>query len=534
MEQVNVTGEVQPQKEEYTKKDKILIFIAAFIGFMFCELIVFEGLGISVPLFITIFYAGAVWYLKKRGEKFTIAGLVLFIPIFVLSLCFAFFSNEFLMAFNVLFLFLLMVIQLIYLTGNNLYEKFNPGIMVDYIHGLLIMPFANLGKVFGVVDSMGKNSKSKRTVLQVLLGLIIAVPVLAVVIVLLVSSDFVFERLINSIISFLNQKIFEYFGKIILGMIFAFPIFSYLFSLGHKHKFITPSKEKPNMEFISNATVVTVLGLINVVYITYIAIQFGYLFNAFQSILPAGFNNSSYARRGFFELCAVCFINLSIFFFSYLFSKKHEGKLPVSQKSMFTALSICTFVMIASAFSKMAFYIKEYGLTPNRIYPSWFMLLLTIIFSGVLVKVYNNKFKLFKMSLIVAIIMYVILNIANVDTIIAGVNYQRYIQGVDKELDYSIYKKLSYDAVPYEIKLIEDKNPEMVAGAVVMLNNQSSRVKNSNQSWQVWNYSRYNAEKLLNDNKKRIEQRKQWTRENGITDDKYRQLEAEIMSIYRD
>ena len=53
----------------------------------------------------------------------------------------------------------------------------------------------------------------------------------------------------------------------------------------------------------------TVLLLINLVYVLFIAVQFKYFFSG---TLEDGFTYAEYARRGFFELLFVTLINLSI------------------------------------------------------------------------------------------------------------------------------------------------------------------------------------------------------------------------------
>lgn len=529
-------------KENYSFKDKMLLIISVVIGFLFCELIVFEGFGLSVPVFLAAFYAGAIYYLKSRDCKFTKTGLLLFIPVVLLSFCFVIFSNMVLLVLNVMFLFLYIFIHLIYLTDNQIFERFSPGMIIDLLHGIFILPLANIGKVFGAIEAAGKNSKSKRVLLQVLIGIVIAIPVLIVVLLLLMSSDYIFDKLFRDVFESVIENIGEYIAKIILAVIFAFPLFSLFFSLKHRLKYVGSPQIRKNTEFISNATTVTFLGLINSVYLLYIIVQFGYLFNAFNSILPEGFNNSQYARRGFFELCVLTFINLTLFLLCYLLSKKENGKLPFIQKIMFTILTVATFIMIISAFSKMAFYIIEYGLTPLRVYTSWFMLMIAVIFIGVLIKIYSEKFKLFRMSLITATVMFIILNIANTDMIIAGVNYTRYKNNIDDTLDFSIYKKLSYDVVPYEIKLLDDEDPEVVVQAFILLEDNRVRLSKDSKrvhgrvdayvkpyySWKLWNYSKYRARKLIEENSEKMEAKKVWLSERGIDDHRYNEIRSRL------
>ena len=98
-------------------------------------------------------------------------------------------------------------------------------------------------------------------------------------------------------------------------------------------------------------------------------------------MLPAEFTYSQYARKGFFELCVIAFINFGITYLSFVIvERNNEGKRPKALTAQTILLSVFTLLLIATALSKMAMYIDCYGLTRLRIYASWFMVMLFIMF----------------------------------------------------------------------------------------------------------------------------------------------------------
>jgi hypothetical protein len=71
------------------------------------------------------------------------------------------------------------------------------------------------------------------------------------------------------------------------------------------------------------ATVYTALGLTCALYLVFIGRQIPYLFSAFAGAPPGGFKiYSEYARSGFFDMCAIPAINLSVLTAANLISKK--------------------------------------------------------------------------------------------------------------------------------------------------------------------------------------------------------------------
>ena len=142
-------------------------------------------------------------------------------------------------------------------------------------------------------------------VLQVLIGFGISLPLLAVVLPLLLSSDVIFQGFFKNMFDF-SLAIDP--GAVLFMMIFVF-VASYIMlcRFGQPMKFAAaPVTDKRRYSPVIAITVNVVL--LNV-YLLYCGIQVIYLFLR-QGTLPEGYTYSGYAHEGFFQLVFVCLINI--------------------------------------------------------------------------------------------------------------------------------------------------------------------------------------------------------------------------------
>lgn len=77
--------------------------------------------------------------------------------------------------------------------------------------------------------------------------------------------------------------------------------------------------------------------------------------SAFQNLLPAGYTYADYARRGFFELCGVAVLNLTLIALLQLFSRRDAdtGKKPAAVRVYTVILAVFTLALIVTALRKM-------------------------------------------------------------------------------------------------------------------------------------------------------------------------------------
>ena len=230
---------------------------------------------------------------------------------------------------------------------------------------------------------------------------------------------------------FISEDFMSYVGHMIFGIIFIMPfMFSFLYSVRYRKIAIRLNAEKKprDPEKGLDATVVhTVLIALLAIYLLYIFSQINYLAGGFFGRIASGYTYSYYARRGFYELMAVSVINLGIVMLVYGFIKRIDNKISVFTKVLLLLYNLSSMFLLASAFSKLLLYIDRYSLTHRRILSLWIMIVLAVVFIGISFRLFFEKFNVLKLAVIFVVLTYAVLNIVNVNSVIANYNVDRYL-----------------------------------------------------------------------------------------------------------
>ena len=289
--------------------------------------------------------------------------------------------------------------------------------------------------------------------MKALLGLLCAFPVLCVVAALLVRSDAAFEGLM--------QRMFADVGVTIAQILVTLAVFPFLLSLGFSTR--KDADRKP-LQFarkgLDTLFIGAFLGLLSVCYLVYLGSQLAYFFSAFSGILPADytFSYAEYARRGFFELCGIAGINLSLLYLMLLLAKKTQGKLPVPLRILGTFIDLFTLLLICTAMAKMILYIRQYGVTVNRVGTSAFMLFMAVVFLALLLRFYLVRVRVLPVALAAASLVVLVLGIGNLHAFAAWYNYTAYENGTLRTVDTAYLRHLGDEGVGYLVRLTECGN----------------------------------------------------------------------------
>ena len=109
----------------------------------------------------------------------------------------------------------------------------------------------------------------------------------------------------------------------------------------------------------------------------------------------------------------------------------------------------------------MIMYIQRYGLTNLRVYTTWFMILIVLIFVLIIIRQFK-KINIAKIGSIAFAVMFLVLCFSNVDSLIVKYNYNAYKNGYLNEFDTSIFNELSDDAV-YEILALTQNSDKKIS-----------------------------------------------------------------------
>ena len=445
-----VTPKVK-EKPVYSKAETVLSVFVFIAAFCFVRYVVFHAMGfITTGLYIAIITA-AIIYLRKKECKFSRFNKVLTGVLYLFTIVFSITANNFIKTLDAIFLFGAGA-YLVYSVGadNKTVERFLPFAICKAIFEY---PFSNFEKQATITSDSLSSSKAGSNAKYIVIGLLITVPLTAIVASLLMSADDGMDRMLTNIF----DRIFrEELWNIILQLCLAIPCSLYLFGMFYTNTHLNGlatldenrcKQSMYNMRFISNLIVYTAVTPICILYVLFFISQASYFLSAFAGNLPDGYTYADYARQGFFELFAVALINLGVLCFMSLFSKKAGREKTKALKFYSIIISVFTIILIATAMSKMVMYIDNYGLTKLRLYTSWFMVLLALTFVMVIIKQFKFDMQFAKHFSIMFTIMFAILCFSRTEAIIARYNIKMYNSGYLDELDIHAILEMSDDAL---------------------------------------------------------------------------------------
>jgi hypothetical protein len=477
---------------EFSAKDLRFALVALIMGFLFINFVLLENLSLSAAVFGLTLIVFTLVFMKMYEIKQSAASFS-YLLISIVSAAYFFISaNELVKFLNFTFFGLVFAYWITLSFKQNLEKGFSAYTPVELLKTVAVTPLLSLGVLPKAVLSLGKKGGKGKNIILILAGVVIAAPFTMIVISLLASADYAFQKMFQ----FIYDNLFENGIKYIFQFAFGIPVAIYLFGLLYAYaKNRVPSKiTKENADKFSEnlrraplLLVCSALTPLCLIYIIYFIAQANYFLSGLKWVLPAGFSFAEYARRGFFELSAVSFINLFVICLSLLLAQKTQnGK---TLKIYITALCCFTVLLIVTAISKMLMYISSYGLTPLRVYTTWFMLLLFLIFLFIIFKQLLPKFKAARWVGRAFIAMFLILMFSNTDALIAKYNIDRYLSGTLNEVDFEMLGNLSDSAAPYVQKLCDNQSSEVRENAKKWINSRKERISARN-SWKELNLPR--------------------------------------------
>lgn len=121
-------------------------------------------------------------------------------------------------------------------------------------------------------------------------------------------------------------------------------------------------------------------------------------------------------------------------------------------KIILTVISGCTFIMLMSAAYRMMLYIAVYHLTFLRILVLWFLVVLAFIMCGVVISMYKRSFPLFRYTVAVVSIMYIMFAFSRPDVTAIRYNLEHAQNKKSEDIMYFLYSG-SIDAAPEIAKI---------------------------------------------------------------------------------
>jgi len=364
-------------------------------------------------------------------------------------------------------------VELLYLifaggvSGTLFHGSDTAAMLVDTSVLFFVRPFEEAGALFrrSRAAEGGKNTDAKKllkTLLYLTIGVMLAIPVLVVVFPLLMTADGAFSSLVERIAERFPSSV----GRILLNLLLAFALLPFtagmLFSQRYPKRPVKRSDGFAPAHGVEPAITCGFLGILSLVYLTYLFSQLAYFFDGFAGLLPEGFEtNAEYARRGFFEMCGISAIDLLALFVA-LSTMKREGKAARAAGALAVFVDLFSLVLIATALSKMFLYVKTYDLSVLRLLTSVFMLVLALAFLLMLIRIFFCRFAYMRIFTVACACVLILLLFCNVRGFVADYNADRYLSGERDTVDVAYFRELGVSAAPALERLCrEAKDPEI-------------------------------------------------------------------------
>lgn len=447
-----------PKKKDYEpfeKKDNTFLFVLFAVLFLFFDFAVFTSFGLGFTITYFLLFIVSTVYLFEKGNKPDAFSLICGVLSLAGAVSFTLYCNDFI---NTIMFFLIAGLFTLYclgISGSYMRSRGNFKLLFDLVFSAVIHPLENMSAVIGGIKAGNKKNKKKYSVV---FGILLAVPVLAVIIPLLIKSDAAFEALIKAI----AKNIGQYLAQIGLAAIVTPFFFSYFYG---KRKKLNADKNSelftPKRVFPVSGSV-SFLSVISVTYLVYLFSQLAYFFSAFKGILPEGYKASAseFARRGFYEMFAICAINVIIISVIGMLTKRENGKTSASVKCLSLFISLFSILLLATAIQKMKLNITTYGFTRNRLLVFTFMIMMLVVIAFFIVHIFAPKVNYMQPIIIICSVIFLALSFANIDNVTYKYNFKAYESGNLKKVDMYTVSKLCPSETYYIEFAKNDKTDE--------------------------------------------------------------------------
>ncbi|MFB3923416.1 MAG: DUF4153 domain-containing protein [Terriglobia bacterium] len=472
-----------------------ILAIALVLGLLGDSLLRATPWGINLALWILMLGA-FVAVLGRRSRALQGSGCWLLLPVLLGAVAIPWRDSLTLNLLSVLAILVALALIVLRAQGGKILAAY----LADYIVGGII---AWLNAVLGAFRlligdlpwrRMTTGTASSRT-LAVMSGFVLALPLLLVFGGLLMSADAVFSAAVRKV---LDIDFASFVSHMFLTAFFAWIAGGYLrgMVLGREYEYTSWARRQ--WFSLGIVEIGIVLGLLNLLFLSFIIVQFRYFFGGTASItLTPGLTYSEYARRGFFELVMVAALVLPLLLLAHWLVDKEK---PANER-IFRVLAgtqiVFLFVIMASAFQRMRLYQREYGWTEQRLYPTAFMGWLAVVFIWFALTVLRGRRQYFVFGAMVAgFLLIAALHVLNPDALIARVNLARAQEG--KRFDAWYAGALSGDALPTLVAAIPGLGQQDRCLLATRILDRWSR--SEPPDWRTWNYARSRALETVQQN----------------------------------
>lgn len=475
------------------RRPVVLTLIALALGILVDVLFHGHALGISFPLWALFSVAGLLLGMFLETRQAAAQGLLLILPILFLSVMTIVRLEPLTVFLNiVLTLSLLAVWVRVFQTG----ELWDFG-WLDLGLALVFAPLVSWirpWRILGIVQNNILKERGGRSALAALLrGLVLALPIVAIFVMLLASADLVFGDLVEDIVKWINiDLVLEWAARsfiVIISGVFFLGALVIALEKAAVRKLI--GKEKPLVSpFMGFTEAAVILVLVDLLFAVFVVIQFVYLFGGEANITAAGHTYSDYARKGFGELIFLAVLSLGLILGLSTVTRR------LKQGEWFNGLSAVLIgfvsVILVSALKRLLLYENAFGFTRLRTYTHIAIIWLAIAFLAFVIALLLDQLRRFSVLAVACVLGFAItLNLVNVDAFIVQQNVSR-MQATD-EIDNFYLTGLTDDAIPGMMNLLAAADSDLLESILPELECRLEMARARELGWQSFHFSRERA-----------------------------------------
>jgi Domain of unknown function (DUF4173) len=335
---------------------------------------------------------------------------------------------------------------------------------------------------------------------SILRGLLIAVPVAIVFVVLFSAADAVFAQLVGDLIGF-EIDLGDAGWRLALAAGLAW-VATGAIGLAASEPSSSASEAKRLGWRIGPVEVVTVLVVVNAIFLVFVALQAAYLFGGLDTLAASGLSYAEYARRGFAELVVVAILAGSLIIGADRLVRRQTSGVLIGA----IGLAVLTGVVIVSAALRLMLYQDAYGWTELRLYVLATIGWLAIGTIGLIVALVLDRVRWMGHALLVAgLAVGLVLNIVGPARFITEQNVARLLDpslvppNGQVGLDIHYVLRLGDDAVPALVRALPALPSEDADYLSMELGDRLGQLRNAPglNAWQAWNTGREAARDAL-------------------------------------
>jgi hypothetical protein len=450
----------------------------------------FEGAepGVNAPLWVASLLAAGVLLARRTGTPLEGEGRWMAFPALFFAAALAWRASPALAGLNVLALAAALGLGAWRARGGELGDtalgRWLVGIAATGLYAAVALPVLVFGRIgWRSLVPAGRPARA----LGVARGVLLALPLLLVFNALFASADPVFGEAVRNLFRWGGEELIEdaatvfFWSWLAAGLLWA--------------ALQAPGADPPldgiPRPALGATEIVTVLALLDGLFLAFVAAQGRYLFGGqawVSGSVEMGWGE--YARRGFFELVTVAALALPLLLALHALLRDRGGRGERAFRVLAGVLVALLFVVMVSAVQRMRLYQAAYGLTELRLYTTAFMAWLAVVLAWFAATVLRGAPRRFPRGAVLAgFAVLAGLNALNPDARIARTNLERAER--TGKLDAAYLSSLSADAAPVVapraagLRLAE---PERCR-----LGNALRGWERPGADWRSWNWSRARA-----------------------------------------